>query len=287
MGFSPKKKLRDLSVNLWVLRGKKNLVYIHNPRNKMTNKNDIRSLLESKYSQFNNPDFIETDPISIPHLFSKKEDIEIAAFLSATIAWGQRITILKNARMLMTLMEDEPHDFILNAKKTELDRFKKFVHRTFNGEDAVFFMNALKKIYLQHGGLENVMGQFPDDLGKSISHFRKTFLATGKTSRTHKHIADPLKNSSAKRICMFLRWMVRKDRSGVDFGIWKKIQPSQLYTPLDLHSGATARKLGLLTRKQDDWKSVVELTENLRKFDPKDPVKYDFALYGLGVFEKF
>lgn len=253
----------------------------------MKNKKDIKDLLELKYSQFNNPDFIETDPISIPHLFSKKEDIEIAGFLSATIAWGQRITILKNARLLMTLMEDEPHDFILNAKKSDLNRFKKFVHRTFNGEDAMFFVNGLQKIYLKYGGLEKVMSKYPNDLGKSISHFRKTFLETGKTNRTHKHVADPLKNSSSKRICMYLRWMVRRDKSGVDFGIWKKLKPSQLYTPLDLHSGSTARKLGLLTRNQDDWKSVVELTENLRAFDPKDPVKYDFALYGLGVFEKF
>lgn len=244
-------------------------------------------MLELKYKQFNNPDFIETDPISIPHLFTKKEDIEIAGFFAATIAWGQRITILKNARLIMQYMEDDPHEFILRAKKSELMHFRKFVHRTFNGEDAIFFVNALQKIYLHHGGLENLMSKYPEDMGKNISHFRKIFLETGVTDRTHKHIADPLKNSSSKRICMFLRWMVRNDKSGVDFGIWKKLKPSQLYTPLDLHSGATARKLGLLTRKQDDWKSVVELTHKLRTFDPKDPVKYDFALYGLGVFEKF
>ena len=249
--------------------------------------NEIKDLLDLKYHQFNNSNFIETDPISIPHLFSKKEDIEIAAFFSATIAWGQRITILRNARLLMQYMEDSPHDFVLHASRDDHKRFKKFVHRTFNGEDAIFFVKALQEIYLNQHGLENVMSKFPDDLGKSISNFKKIFLETGKTKRTHKHIADPLKNSSAKRICMFLRWMVRKDKYGVDFGIWKKIKPSQLFTPLDLHSGATARKLGLLTRKQDDWKSVVELTEKLKVFDPRDPVKYDFALYGLGVFEKF
>ncbi len=253
----------------------------------MKNKSNIKDLLDLKFHQFNNVDFIETDPISIPHLFSKKEDIEIAAFFSATIAWGQRISILKNGRALMQLMEDEPHDFILNAEKDDLKRFKKFVHRTFNGEDTIFFVKALQKIYVEKGGLENVMSTYPDEMEKNISHFKKIFLETGKTDRTHKHIADPLKNSSAKRICMFLRWMVRKDKMGVDFGIWKKLKPSQLYTPLDLHSGATARKLGLLTRKQDDWKAVTELTQNLRIFDPKDPVKYDFALYGLGVFEKF
>ncbi len=248
---------------------------------------EIKDLLELKHQQFNHSDFIETDPISIPHLFSKKEDIEIAGFFAATIAWGQRITILRNARLLIQYMEDEPYDFILNAGKTDLTRFKKFVHRTFNGEDAIYFIKALQKIYLSHGGLEIVMSKYPEELGRSISYFRKIFLETGKTTRTHKHIADPLKNSSAKRICMYLRWMVRKDHAGVDFGIWKKIKPAQLYTPLDLHSGATARTLGLLNRKQDDWKSVTELTHQLRKFDPQDPVKYDFALYGLGVFEKF
>ncbi len=251
------------------------------------NLSNIKELLDLKFKQFNNPDFIETDPISIPHLFTKKEDIEIAGFFAATIAWGQRITILKNARLLMQYMEDEPHDFILNAKKEDLKRFKKFVHRTFNGEDAIFFVKALQEIYKNNSGLENVMSKYPEDLGKTISHFRKTFLETGKTDRTHKHVSDPLKNSSSKRICMFLRWMVRKDKAGVDFGIWKTIKPSQLYTPLDLHSGATARKLGLLTRKQDNWKAVTELTHELRKFDKNDPVKYDFALYGLGIFEKF
>jgi uncharacterized protein (TIGR02757 family) len=248
---------------------------------------NIKELLELKYHQFNRPDFIETDPISIPHLFSKKEDIEIAGFFVATIAWGQRISILKNGRTLMLYMEDEPHDFILNAGKDDLKRFKKFVHRTFNGEDAIYFIQALQKIYREMGGLEQVMSTFPLDMAKNITTFKSTFLKTGMTSRTHKHIADPLKNSSAKRICMYLRWMVRKDKAGVDFGIWKKLKPKHLYTPLDLHSGATARKLGLLTRKQDDWKAVAELTENLRLFDPNDPVKYDFALYGLGVFEKF
>jgi uncharacterized protein (TIGR02757 family) len=248
---------------------------------------NIKDLLELKYHQFNRPDFIETDPISIPHLFSKKEDVEIAGFFVATIAWGQRVSILKNGRQLMTYMEDEPHDFILHAGKDDLKRFKKFVHRTFNGEDAIFFIKALQKIYTHMGGLEKVMSQFPHDMAKNISAFRSTFLNTGITARTHKHVADPLKNSSAKRICMYLRWMVRKDKAGVDFGIWKNLQPLHLYTPLDLHSGATARKLGLLTRKQDDWKAVAELTEHLRNFDATDPVKYDFALYGLGVFEKF
>jgi uncharacterized protein (TIGR02757 family) len=250
-------------------------------------KQDIKDLLDVKYHQFNHPDFIETDPISIPHLFTQKEDIEIAGFLAATIAWGQRITILKNGRLLMQYMEESPYDFIMHAEKEDLKRFKKFVHRTFNGEDAIYFIKALQHIYKNEGGLETAFSHFPDDLGKSISHFRSLFLASGKTSRTHKHISDPLNNSSAKRLCMYLRWMVRKDNLGVDFGLWKKIKSAQLYAPLDLHSGSTARKLGLLTRKQDDWKAVTELTQQLRLFDPKDPVKYEFSLYGLGVFEKF
>jgi len=253
----------------------------------LNNKKHIKELLELKFTQFNNTDFIETDPISIPHLFTKKEDIEIAGFLSATIAWGQRITILKNAQLLMQYMEHDPHQFILHAKKNDLLPFKKFVHRTFNGDDAVYFIQALQKIYLNHGGLEMAFSHYPQNMAQTISHFRQLFLSTAKTTRTQKHVSNPLKNSSSKRICMYLRWMVRKDASGVDFGIWKKLTPSQLYTPLDLHSGATARKLSLLTRNQDDWKAVVELTENLRTFDAQDPVKYDFALYGLGVFERF
>lgn len=248
---------------------------------------DIRELLEFKYEQFNRPYFIETDPISIPHRYSKKEDIEIAGFLAATLAWGQRPVILKKARELLRLMDDAPYQFILDAKDSDLARFKPFVHRTFNGKDAIYFIVGLQKVYSNYGGLEAAMSYSPEELGGSISHFKHLFLKSGPTKRTQKHLADPLNGSSAKRICMFLRWMVRKDASGVDFGIWTKIKPSQLYAPLDLHSGATARKLGLLSRKQNDWKAVTELTEGLRLMDPEDPVKYDFALYGLGVFEGF
>lgn len=246
----------------------------------------IKDLLEVKYRQFNSPDFIETDPISIPHLFSKKEDIEIAGFLAATIAWGQRITILKNGKKMMEWMDMSPYDFILSAAPSDLQPFKKFVHRTFNGEDAIYFIKALRNIYQHHGGLEKAFSSNPEKMPENIHHFRQLFLQKP-TGRTHKHVSDPLKNSSAKRICMYLRWMVRKDKNGVDFGIWKQIKPKHLYAPLDLHSGATARKLALLSRSQDDWKAVEELTLNLRKFDPEDPVKYDFSLYGLGVFEQF
>jgi uncharacterized protein (TIGR02757 family) len=252
---------------------------------------ELKDFLDQKADAYNNPGFIETDPISIPHLFSKKEDIEIVGFLAATLAWGQRVTILKNARQLALWMDDAPYDFITGFTKEDLKPFRKFVHRTFNGEDAVYFLKALQHIYLEHKGLEAVFarGLQGKDAGlqEAISSFRTIFFGPEHPARTAKHVSDPMRNSSAKRICMYLRWMVRNDKRGVDFGIWKSIPPAELHAPLDLHSGATARKLGLLTRKQDDWKAVAELTANLRLLDPDDPVKYDFALYGLGVFEKF
>lgn len=248
---------------------------------------EIKDLLDTKYHQFNTTNFIETDPISIPHLFTKKEDIEIIGFLVATFSWGQRNTILKNGKLLCTWMENEPHQFISSFTKTDLKPFKKFVHRTMNGDDMIYFLESLQHIYKNYGGLEPVLATHPNYMQKNISEFKKLFFENPHLNRTEKHIADPMKNSSAKRICMYLRWMVRKDKYGVDFGIWKKIKPSQLYAPLDLHSGGTARKLEILNRKQDDWKSVVEITDFLKKLDPKDPIKYDYALYGLGVFEKF
>lgn len=252
---------------------------------------ELKEFLDEKADRYNNSAFIETDPISIPHLFRKKEDIEIIGFLTATLAWGQRPTILKNARQLAIWMDDAPHDFITSFTPADLKPFRKFVHRTFNGVDAVYFLQALQHIYRKHGGLEAAMsaGLGPDDtnLHEALHAFRNLFFGLRAPGRTAKHIADPLRNASAKRLCMYQRWMVRKDHRGVDFGIWKKIKPFQLHAPLDLHSGATARSLGLLTRRQDDWKAVAELTENLRRLDARDPVKYDFALYGLGVFEKF
>lgn len=251
----------------------------------------LRKFLEEKSHQYNSPAFIETDPISIPHIFSRKEDIEIAGFLTATISWGQRPTILRNARMLVQWMDEAPYEFIQDVAAHDLERFHAFVHRTFNGTDCVYFIQALQHIYRNHGGLENVfrtgLEKSGGELGAAIWYFRDVFFSISHPSRTRKHVADPLAGSSAKRICMFLRWMVRKDHAGVDFGIWKSIPASVLCAPLDLHSGNTARKLGLLTRNQDDWKAVTELTGHLRTFDPEDPVKYDYALYGLGVFEKF
>lgn len=248
---------------------------------------EIYQLLEEKFIQFNQTSFIENDPISIPHLFSAKEDIEIAGFLAATIAWGQRKTIVTNARKMIQLMDDAPYDFILHHEGKDLWRLKGFVHRTFNSEDFEFFVKALQHMYINHGGLESVFARNAENMQQSIHYFKKVFFEIEHPQRSTKHIADPLKKSSAKRINMFLRWMCRNDKSGVDFGIWKSISPKHLMCPLDVHSGNVARKLGLLTRTQNDWQAVEELTYQLRKFDKNDPVKYDFSLFGLGVFEGF
>jgi uncharacterized protein (TIGR02757 family) len=248
--------------------------------------NEIRDFLEEKVVQYNNPRFIESDPIQIPHLFSSKEDIEISGFLTATIAWGNRKMIIKNAQKLMDIMGNSPFDFIMEWTP---GAHEAFVHRTFNSTDLHFFMASLQHIYRKHGGLENLFTTYaePDNLQGSIHHFKRHFFELEHPARTAKHISDPNKGSSAKRINMFLRWMVRQDNSGVDFGIWTKIAPAALSCPLDVHSGKVARKLGLLSRKQNDAKALMELDNSLRKMDPIDPVKYDFALFGLGVFEKF
>ena len=252
---------------------------------------NIQELLDEKYFQFNNTAFIETDPISIPHQFSKKEDIEIASLLVATIAWGQRISIINNGNKLMRLMNDEPHDFILNFSKKDALRFENFVHRTFNATDCIFFLNSLKNIYTKHGGLENAfsnsLSDKEADVKNAITNFRTLFLSTAHEHRSEKHISNPFAKSSAKRLCMFLRWMVRKDKHGVDFGIWKTIRSHQLCLPLDLHTGNVSRKLGLLSRTQNDWQAVEEITCVLRNFDKNDPIKYDFSLFGLGAFEGF
>jgi uncharacterized protein (TIGR02757 family) len=250
-------------------------------------KEEIHQLLEEKYDQFNRKLFIESDPISIPHLFFKKQDIEIAGFISATIAWGQRKTIIKNANHFVELMDMEPFDFVMNHSQKDLKRFADFKHRTFNGIDAQYFITSLQHVYTNFGSLENVFALHPTNMQQSIANFKQLFFEINHPHRTQKHISDPLKNSAAKRINMYLRWMVRNDKRGVDFGIWNKIDTKDLMCPLDVHSGNVARKLGLLTRKQDDWKATVELTESLKKYDINDPVKYDFSLFGLGVFEKF
>ncbi|MEL0456795.1 TIGR02757 family protein [Flavobacteriaceae bacterium SZ-1-7] len=252
-------------------------------------KNELKDFLNLKVEQYNNPKFIESDPIQVPHQFSKKEDIEIAAFLTATIAWGNRKSIITNAKRLMDLLDNAPHDFVMNHEEQDLEKLQSFVHRTFNGDDTIQFVTSLKHIYTQHVGLEAVFTKYAESnsLQTSISKFKTIFFEMEHLPRSQKHVSDPLKNSAAKRINMFLRWMVRQDNAGVDFGIWKSLSPSQLSCPLDVHSGNVARKLGLLKRKQNDAKALLELDNTLRKLDPKDPVKYDFALFGLGVFENF
>jgi uncharacterized protein (TIGR02757 family) len=218
-----------------------------------------------------------------------KKDIEIAGFLAATIAWGNRKMIVQNGFKLMELMGNSPFDFVMNHTEQHLDRLDGFVHRTFNHADLHYFIRALKHLYAEHGGLENVLSVAVEDSSTqpAISRFKNEFFALPHPSRTLKHVSDPANGSAAKRINMFLRWMVRQDNCGVDFGIWKSISPHQLSCPLDLHSGNVARKLGLLTRNQNDAKALAELDANLRLMDPADPVKYDFALFGLGIFEKF
>ena len=250
---------------------------------------ELKSFVDEKVLQYNNAKFIESDPIQVPHQFNKKEDIEIAGFLTATIAWGNRKSIIANAKKMMQSMDQAPYDFVINHQDNDLKKLLPFIHRTFNGEDFIQFVESLKHIYQNHNGLEAVFSKYAqnDSLQPSISKFKSLFFEIEHLSRTQKHISDPLKNSAAKRINMYLRWMVRQDPSGVDFGIWKSLSPSQLSCPLDVHSGNVARKLGLLQRKQNDAKALEELDKNLRKLDPTDPVKYDFALFGLGVFEAF
>jgi len=254
----------------------------------LPNNKEIGEFLDLKYEQYNNPSFIDSDPISIPHRYSRKEDIEISGFLTATISWGNRTSIVNDARKLMVLMDGAPYDFVVNSMPSDLRQLTSFYHRTFNGEDCLFFIESLKKIYTSHEGLENVFAVHPgESLKESIIRFREIFLHPPHFPRCDKHVSDPAKGSAAKRILMFLRWMVRDDNRGVDFGLWKTIKPSALLCPLDIHSGNVARKLGLLQRNTNDWKAVEELMAGLREFDPLDPVKYDFALFGLGVFENF
>jgi uncharacterized protein (TIGR02757 family) len=252
-------------------------------------KAELKEFLDTKVDYYNHPRFLETDPLQIPHRFSRKEDIEISAFLTATIAWGNRKSIIKNAATMMEFLDNVPADFIENHQEGDLEKLSGFVHRTFNGIDFIYFIKGLQNIYRQYGGLESIFikNAEPDSLQSAITALKQVFFELPHLNRTTKHISDPMKGSAAKRINMFLRWMVRNNSTGVDFGLWKTINPSQLSCPLDVHSGNVARRLNLLTRKQNDAKAVTELDKNLRRLDPLDPVKYDFALFGLGVFEKF
>lgn len=249
---------------------------------------ELKGFLEQKVLEYNTASFIEPDPISVPHRFSLKEDQEIAGFLAASIAWGNRKMITKNGHRMLDLIGESPYDFVLSHSDDQLVRLDSFVHRTFNGQDFTYFIKALKHIYENHLGLEGIFlkHQTIDSLQPAIHELNRLFFEIEHPARTRKHVADPLKGSVAKRLNMYLRWMCRKDNTGVDLGIWD-IDPAKLSCPLDVHSGNVARKLGLLTRKQNDPKALNELDNNLRILDAQDPVKYDFALFGLGIFEGF
>ena len=250
------------------------------------NKVDLKEFLDEKYQEYNNVNFIEQDPIQIPHLYTQKKDIEIAGFLTSIISWGNRKSIINSAHKMMDIMDNSPYDFVINSNNSEINKIQ-FVHRTFNSIDLQFFILSLKNIYKDYDSLEDVFIDNKNDfMFDGISKFRKIFFSVDHKKRSQKHISNPLKNSCCKRINMFLRWMVRDDEN-VDFGIWKKIKKSKLSCPLDVHTGRVARKLGLIKRNQNDLKSLMELDNNLRIFDKEDPVKYDFSLFGLGMYEGF
>ncbi|MCC3216980.1 TIGR02757 family protein [Chryseobacterium sp. X308] len=246
---------------------------------------ELRDFLNEKADQYNAPDFIENDPIQIPHRFSLKQDIEIAGFLAAMISWGNRKSIISSADKMLDIMGNSPYDFVMNYSEKDLESIQdKSIHRTFNGQDFSYFIKQFNRIYRENESLESLfkVKKTENNFLHAIERFRNGFLETEK-HRSHKHISSPYKNSSAKRIIMFLRWMVRKDKRGVDFGIWENIDQKYLSIPLDVHTGNISRKLGLVSRTQNDWKTVEELDIAIRKFDEKDPAKYDFALFGLGV----
>lgn len=247
---------------------------------------DLKAFLDEKVERFNQPSFITLDPVSIPHLFTKKQDIEIAGLMAAVLAWGQRATIIRKCSELMQWMENAPHEFVLHHRERDLKRFQEFRHRTFNGTDALYFIEALKSIYREHASLEDVFavpsGNATVEQGLINFHHR-FFSLENHPHRTRKHLPTPERKSTCKRINMYLRWMVRRDSNGVDFGLWRTISPAQLVCPCDVHVDRVARKLKLIKRKQTDWLTALELTDNLRKLDPNDPVKYDFALFGLGI----
>ena len=253
--------------------------------------NNLQAFLDDCFHKFNKPDFIENDPISIPHRFSKRADIEITAFWTAMLAWGQRKTIINSANRLFDLMDNAPHDFIVNHLEHDRKRFLDFKHRTFQQTDTLYFLEFLQQFYKENDSLEYAFSKSLTESTPSVSEaligFQNEFFSLPVApARTKKHIATPSSKSTCKRLCMFLRWMVRNDEQGVDFGLWKNIKPSQLLMPLDVHVDRQARRLGLLERPKTDWQAVLELTENLRQFDASDPVKYDFALFGLGILEK-
>ena len=246
----------------------------------------IKEILDRYHDLFNCPSFIEDDPIQIPHRFTKREDIEIAAFLASSLAWGTRKGIIRSADRIISLMDNAPCDFVRNAREKDLVRFSGFVHRTFNGLDCLFFIRALSEIYKNGSSLKEVCEtayRETGDIRETLARLRDRFLMVDHQHRSEKHISDVRKGSAGKRLNVFMMWMVRRDAGGVHFGLWAGIPMSALYIPLDVHCGNVARSLGLLSRRQNDWKAVEELTSRLREFDPEDPVRYDFALFGMGV----
>jgi uncharacterized protein (TIGR02757 family) len=251
-------------------------------------KEKLFDLLEAKVARYNTPDFIENDPICIPHQFTKMQDIEISGLFAAVLAWGQRGTIIRKCKELILMMDNDPHQFILNHRDRDLKPFLKFCHRTFNSVDTLYFISFLKWFYKDHDSLAMAfpLDSTATDTEGALVHFNKLFFSLPYSpDRTRKHISSPERKSACKRLSMYLRWMVRCDNKGVDFGLWKSISPAQLVCPFDLHVDRVSRMLKLIKRKQADWQTALELTKALRKFDPKDPVKYDFALFGMGINE--
>jgi len=254
----------------------------------------LKSFLDRKVEEYNRPIFINDDPVSVPHSFSLKQDIEISAFFAATFAWGNRTTIINKSRELMRLMDNSPHQFITQHREEDLRRFEGFCHRTFNTTDLLYFISFLQAHYQKYSSLEDAFTIPPVELDHKepiesrLDNFYALFFSLEHVPlRTRKHVAAPSKNSACKRLNMYLRWMVRDDKKGVDFGLWKKIKQHELICPLDLHVARVARKFGLVERPSADWQAALDLTRHLRSFDPTDPVKYDFALFALGVIEKF
>lgn len=248
---------------------------------------ELRELLEELHDKYNDVSFIESDPISIPHAFSAKEDIEIAGFLAAAIAWGNRKAIVKSGNRMMEYMDGAPYDFTMNSSDAELAGLETYVHRTFNGGDFADFVKALRRMYTVHGGIGGFFERgyaASGDIRTVLSDFRREFWSCDHRPRAEKHVSSIDRGASCKRLNMYIRWMVRRDGRGVDFGLWKSIPASAIYMPLDIHSGNTGRALGLLDRRQNDWRAVEELTASLRGFDPLDPVKYDFSLFGAGIY---
>jgi uncharacterized protein (TIGR02757 family) len=250
----------------------------------------LKAFLDAKVKMYNQPAFIEKDPVCIPHAFSKKQDIEISGLFAAVLAWGNRTTIINNCKKLMMWMDNQPHDFIKNHKDTDLKGFVHFAHRTFNATDLLYFIELLQYHYLRHESLEDafVPGKTYSDhnVEKALIHFHNYFFSIEHPERTKKHIATPERNSACKRINMYLRWMVRKDNKGVDFGLWKKIKPRQLICPLDVHVASVAGRLGLLENNKSNWNNAVQLTAHLKSLNPDDPAVYDYALFGLGMAER-